>query len=167
MALFKRNKTTIDNDLAMPQELQEYYAAESRNRGWMAWVLGLTTLFVTVVIALGLFYGGRYTYRKLAKKDNKPQVAQTETHKEGDSSHDETKEEDESETSAPTSDTSTTTGTDAPHTSSTSTSTPSNTSPTVTGTVTTIPNTGTGNTIAIFVAVSLLGYFAHRRFAKN
>jgi hypothetical protein len=154
----------------MPPELQEYYAAEGRHGNWMAWVLGLVTLMVTVAVALGLFYGGRWAYRKV-RNDDKKQVAtkQNEASKQS-VDKDDSKDEASSDDSATSSTDNKSTSTTTPQTSSTSTSTPSST-PTPTTTATkgssNIPNTGPEGTITVFVAVTLLAYVLHRRFLTD
>lgn len=164
MALFKRNKTTID-DAVMPQELQDYYEAETRERTWMAWMLGLATLVITVVIALGLFYGGRFAYRKIRGSDSKQTAVQQDNQSE-DEDADEADEENEEQTaSAPaTSEPAQTAApTSTPNTSSTTTNTPR----TATPQPSTMPNTGPTDTIALFVVVSVLAYVVHRRFLTD
>lgn len=58
---FRRKQTEDD----VPQEIQEYYQSEKRERVGVAWMLALGTLVVTVLLALGIFYGGRWAYRAL------------------------------------------------------------------------------------------------------
>ncbi|HTE21467.1 MAG TPA: hypothetical protein VK674_00310 [Candidatus Limnocylindria bacterium] len=74
MALFNRNNRTN-----VPAEIQEYYQTERRERAGIAWLLALGTLVVTILLTAGIFFAGRWTYRKVAGDDNKPpssQVAQ-------------------------------------------------------------------------------------------
>jgi cytoskeletal protein RodZ len=66
MALFRRN--TANQDL--PEEVRQYYAAEQRDRSWLAWLLALGSLVVVVLIVAGLFFGGRWIYREI-KHSNK------------------------------------------------------------------------------------------------
>jgi hypothetical protein len=63
----------------VPAEIREYYQAEKRDRMWVVWLLSGATFIVTVLVVLGLFWGGRWTYHKI-KGDNKPatQTATTE-----------------------------------------------------------------------------------------
>jgi hypothetical protein len=56
MGLFNRKKSTND-------DVNNYYASERRQRIGVAWALGLATLALTVLLAFGLFYGGRWVYR--------------------------------------------------------------------------------------------------------
>lgn len=63
MALLRRNKSA--STPAVPEEVNEYYQAEKRDRTWMAWLLALLSLAVTTLIIMGLFFGGRWVYRKI------------------------------------------------------------------------------------------------------
>jgi len=63
MALFRRNKSA--NSPAVPEEVNDYYQAEKRDRTWMAWLLALLSLAVTTLIIMALFFGGRWVYRKI------------------------------------------------------------------------------------------------------
>lgn len=66
MALFNRRSKGGNN---LPTEVQEYYQAEHRDRTGVAWLLALGTLIVTILLALGLFFGGRWVYRQVANND--------------------------------------------------------------------------------------------------
>ncbi len=57
----------------MPEEVQEYYESGRRERVGVAWLLGLGTLLVTVLLALGIFFGGRWLYRTIKGNNDKPQ----------------------------------------------------------------------------------------------
>jgi hypothetical protein len=69
MALFRRNNSA--NSPALPEEVNNYYQAEKRDRTWMAWLLALLSLAVTTLIIMGLFFGGRWIYRKI-RPSNQP-----------------------------------------------------------------------------------------------
>lgn len=72
MALFNRNNKTN-----VPAEIQEYYETGKRDRTGIAWLLAFGTLILTIVLAAGIFFAGRWAYRKIAGSDNKAsQVAQ-------------------------------------------------------------------------------------------
>lgn len=60
---FKRNK----KDNAVLDEIQQYYQQEQRERTGIAWLLGIGSLALTVLIAAGLFFGGRWVYRATFK----------------------------------------------------------------------------------------------------
>lgn len=160
MALFNRKPKTDAVD--MPPELQNYYQAEKREKTWMAWVLGLVTLIVTVLLALALFFGGRWVYRKVRNDEPaKVTTTQTENTDKNGSENDKPDSEDSKdsqETAQPATPT-------APATNQTpgTTTPPVATTTPVTGDAG-LPNTGPADTLAIFLAVSVLGYILHRRF---
>jgi len=154
---FRRKKT---EDL--PLEVQDYYQAEKRERVGIAWLLAAVTLVVTVVAATGIFFGGRWAYRKLANKDQLPTTAvqQQQTNNKP------------AQTTAPST---TTPPSTAPSTTpAPSTPAPSTPAPTVprtpstttnnNSTATQVPNTGPGNILTVFIVTSLAGAFLHRTF---
>ncbi len=159
---FSRKNSSLDNQ-SIPTEIQEYYQAESRERRGVAWLLALVTLVVTVALVLGLFAGGRWAYRKLANQDQpKPDTAQEATDESGGT----TNTPDDSEDSLP------------PVTAPAPTPAPRPTAPapsptpaprptTPTTGRTNVPATGPADTLGIFLAVSIIGTFAHARFAKR
>lgn len=152
MALFSRKKTDETPNIA--PELENYYQAENRRRTWLAWVLGFATLAVTVLVALGLFFGGRYAYQKITKKSPNPtNTSQTE--------NTENAVDDESSSNTP-ADSSSTQSTNTSPSTNTNNATPT---PTTNQTNTNLPNTGPSDIIAVFVAVSMLAYILHRKFA--
>lgn len=65
------------NGEQVPPELQEYYKTERRERLGIAWLLALATLFATVALVLGLFFGGRWLIRQIGGEDKKPAATQT------------------------------------------------------------------------------------------
>lgn len=64
---FNRNKEQTTN---LPQEVQEYYDAGQKQRTGMAWLLALATLVVTILLAMALFFGGRWIYQQLTGGDD-------------------------------------------------------------------------------------------------
>lgn len=162
MALFNRKPKTDAVD--MPPELQNYYQAENREKTWMAWVLGLVTLVVTILLALALFFGGRWVYRKVTN-DEPAKVTTTQTENtdqkgsENNSSDSEDSSKDTEEAAQPATPPATTQtpGTAAPATPPATATVP------VTGDAG-LPSTGPADTLAIFLAVSVLVYILHRRY---
>jgi uncharacterized membrane protein YgcG len=67
MRLFKRRNKTVQTNV--PQEVQDYYTAERRERKSVAWLLAIVTFIVTLLIALALFYAGRWVYRKVSDRN--------------------------------------------------------------------------------------------------
>lgn len=77
MAIWPFNrKKSINKSSKIPEEVQQYYQAEHRERMGLAWLIAFLTLVVTVLIVLGLFLGSRWLYRKI-NKPNQPQTTQT------------------------------------------------------------------------------------------
>jgi cell division protein FtsN len=188
VALFgRRNKTSV------PAEIQEYYQSERRERAGVAWLLAFGTLVMTIVLAAGIFFAGRWAYRTAFNNDDKPAevaqdeeqqqpeeqpVATTQTEEERKAEEERQAEENkqreeaerqaeqeaekkeaekkkqEEEQAAPQQETETT---EQPTTGAT---------PQVAGS-SSIPNTGPGDTAAIFAGVSVAGYAAHRLFTKR
>ncbi len=172
MALFRKNKT---DQAGMPAEVTDYYQAEKRERAWVAWLLAFATLLVTVLVVWGIFFGGRWTFRKLKDSDKPAPVAIQK-----DESKDVTPEESGSSsqaTNAPAesgnTSSSSTQSSSSGSTSQTSNSSPGSTSTSSSATSQTnaaasdLPQTGPGDTLAIFVAVSVLAYITHRKFLAN
>ena len=163
MALFKKKTVTTN----IP-ELQEYYAAQKNDSAAKAWMLAIVTLLVTVAVLVGLFFAGRWTYRQLTKKK-----ATTTT---------QTITTDTATSTTPSVPSSASTGSSTPSTTSNSSNTTSGSgtaaqgvTPTQSATtntnaqaaVTTVPNTGPGNTVAVFAAVVVISYVAHRKYTLN
>ena len=73
MKLFNRNKSDSSNN-----DIQNYYASENRQRTSVAWMLAGATLVVTLLLALGIFYGGRWAYREIFSDDSDVNVVQQE-----------------------------------------------------------------------------------------
>ncbi len=71
----KKDNTT---DSSLPPEVHEYYQAERRDRTGMAWLLAAGTLVATVLLVLGLFFGGRWVYRAVTDRNDDAATTQTE-----------------------------------------------------------------------------------------
>ena len=65
MALFRRKEVTEE----VP-ELEKYYA-QKRTSSAMSWLFAVATMFLTILIVLGLFFGGRWAYRQIVDNDKK------------------------------------------------------------------------------------------------
>lgn len=59
-----------NNNSDLPAEVQEYYQSERRERVGIAWLLAGGTLILTLLLAFGLFFGGRWAYNKIAGNDS-------------------------------------------------------------------------------------------------
>jgi len=76
MAIWPFNRNKQDDNGNVPAEVKQYYQAERRERVGLAWLLAAGTLIVTVLVVLGLFFGGRWIYRQVT--DDKPASTATE-----------------------------------------------------------------------------------------
>lgn len=74
---FKRSNS---QNADLPTEVKDYYQAENREKRSLAWLLAFGTLVVTVLLALAVFFGGRWIYRKVA---NKPTTTNPTSHPAG------------------------------------------------------------------------------------
>ncbi len=75
MKWFNKKKT----DSTLPPEVKAFSEAEHRERVGMAWLVGIISLIVTVLVLSLLYLGGAWMYRKLAHKDPKPENKPTTT----------------------------------------------------------------------------------------
>ncbi len=69
MAVFKKK-----NSNSVLPEVDEYYQAERRDRGWLAWLLAIISVIVVVLIVIALFFAGRWLVDTINGDDNNEQV---------------------------------------------------------------------------------------------
>lgn len=82
MAVFRRSRKTQQS--VLPDEVNQYYQSQRRERTGVALLLGIVALVVTLLIGAALFFGGRYIYRQFVDNDNdQAQTAQQEGEGEG------------------------------------------------------------------------------------
>lgn len=161
---FKRNKN-VDG---VPQEIQEYYQTEKRERTGVAWLLALGTLLITVGLAIALFFGGRWAYRAITSGNNDKSSETTQVAQ----SPSETPNENENNQTPSTNDEGQTEGANTEgQTSSTSTNQPNNPSQTTgrtQGAATgNLPSTGPSETLALVIATIAIASAAHYAFSKE
>lgn len=75
VALENRQKNNSKSK-SVPPEVKQYYASEHRERVGLAWLIAFLSLIVTVAVVAGLFFGGRWAYRKIVKNDTPPSQGQ-------------------------------------------------------------------------------------------
>lgn len=72
---WKRNKQpTVD--VQVPPEVEEYYQSTQKDRRGTAWLLAFATLILTILIAAGLFFAGRWAYRAIIGDDESTGTSQ-------------------------------------------------------------------------------------------
>ncbi len=168
MALFRRKKPADKKTTQqVTPEVADYYKAERRERTWVSWLLGLATLLATILLVLGLFLGGRWIYRELTNKNDETQT----TNQAASTS---------APTSAPSSDTSGSGSSNKSSSSSSDQQSSSNQSSTSTSSNNntdnsagtgdnsgSMPDTGPGNLLSVFLLSSLVAYSGHRLFTRK
>jgi len=82
---FNRNR----QDEALPDEVKQFYESGRKQKAGMAWLLALGTLLATVLLAVALFFAGRWVFDKIAG-DDQPATPQT-TQNESGSSNEESR----------------------------------------------------------------------------
>lgn len=73
---FRRNR----QESVLPEEVQEYYQSENRQRRGVAVLLAVAALIFTIAIAAGLFFGGRFLYNQIWGDDQQAETTQDEDH---------------------------------------------------------------------------------------
>lgn len=164
---FNRNKKPTDTKT--PPEVKQYYTSEHRERVGLAWLIAFLSLIITMVVVIGLFFGGRWAYRKIANNKPvtpaKPQTVAKQPAKPNQTVSEPAKPGNDSTSQKPASSSS--------YTPTTSTPAPAQSQSTATTPVTSQPqaqkitNTGPGQTIAVFAVVSLIGAIAHNTYSRR
>jgi len=160
----------------VPEEIQdEYYEPERRERTGVAWLLALGTLVVTVLLAAGIFFAGRWTYRQLADNGNGTQDAPSTTQREPAQEADEQQPADEAQDDGGGQDAERAPAdqpADGQANEGDEAEAPADDQQNgaVAGDTTDrddLPSTGPESSLAIFVAVTVLGYVLHRVYART
>jgi cytoskeletal protein RodZ len=135
---WNRRKTT-STSAQVPEEVEQYYESTRKERVGIAWLLALVTLLLTILIAAGLFFAGRWAYRKIANNDNSSETTQ----QAGEESNEGAASGDSNGTTTPTADSPTTPSgsSDASAPTTTPQQTPTQT-PVTGSTATDLPHTG-------------------------
>ena len=64
MAIWPFNKKKLDQAM-LPDEVSEYYKDENDGAGRPGWISALITIAVTALLAIVLFFGGRWVYQSI------------------------------------------------------------------------------------------------------
>lgn len=79
MALFRRKQ---QQSSILPDEVNQYYQSQRRERTGVVFMLGILALIATLLVGLGVFFGGRYIYNKVRGNDTQPNTTvQTDNNK--------------------------------------------------------------------------------------
>jgi len=158
MAVFNR-KTVPKDDL--PEELQQYYPAERKDRSWLAWLLALGSLLVVVLLFVGIFFGVRWIYDRAHNKDKgKTTIATSPT------DNNANQPASNGSGSGSSTDNSSTANNGASNNSGSSSST-STTTPPPSSSSSSLSNTGPGNLVAVFVVTSTAAAGLHYIYTRR
>ena len=178
MALFKRDP----KDSSVLPEIEKYYDAEKRERAGLAWLLAIASVAFVAALLIGVFFGGRWIYRKVTDTNTKSPVAvkpasdaaKTDTTTESSTTNSGSNANPSTNTpsaSTPTPSTSTPTSTAQPSTATTPNSTVPTPTPTTTVTgaqsSTKLSNTGPESVIPVFIVTSVAGTILYRYKLKR
>lgn len=132
---------------SLPEEVREYFEGERQQHRGTAWLIGMGTLVTTLLLALVLFFGGRWAWRKVftPTQPTSQQPAQTQG----------------PVTKAGPSQPSTPPIPPKPTTKSSPTPTPK-----TVATTNHTPNTGPGSVLTVFILSSTVGVFIYQTAAR-
>lgn len=74
---WNRNRTR-PTEAKVPAEVEEYYQSTHKERVGVAWLLALATLILTLLIAVGIFFAGRWAFRTITHRGDDASQTQTE-----------------------------------------------------------------------------------------
>ncbi len=80
MAIWPFNKKKLDQSM-LPDEVSEYYKGDKDGVKRPSWVSALLTVAVTAIIAVVLFFGGKWVYQSIFGNNENKTVDQTSTTK--------------------------------------------------------------------------------------
>lgn len=143
------NRANKISGTSSSQKAQQQYDNEYHERVGLAWLIAFISLIVTVMVVVGLFFWGRWTYRKITKS--------------GEQSSGQTAVTDQAATKTSTSPSR---NSNKPTTSSKPTVQKNSSAPKHPPTKN-LTNTGPGSTITIFVAVSTVGTILHWAYFRQ
>ncbi len=128
---------------SLSEDIKSYYNANRHERVWVAWLLAVGTVLVTIGIAVGLYFAGRWIYEQLTSNTSQ-QTTQT-------------SQGNKSSVSTPSKSSPNDNPTKKTISSSAGTSTKkSAANSTISGNNNTLTNTGPGNDIAVFFIASIV-----------
>lgn len=161
----KNDASEEQPEYQVPSEIQDYYQAERRERAGIAWLMATGTLVVTIILAVGLFFGGRWAYRKVKGNDSQQAATNSNVEQATGDNQPQTPQASSANTSQP-SPTPPAAPTPPPPAAPTPSTAPAASTPPATSSASTsaqsnLPNTGPGNVVAGFIVATILGTSAH------
>jgi len=94
-----RRKKTTSSTPQVPEEVEQYYESTRKERVGIAWLLALATLLLTLLLAFGIFFAGRWAYRKITHEDTDVQTTTQQEGSQGEQSPDTAAGTDDADTS--------------------------------------------------------------------
>ncbi len=161
------NRARKPSNAKLPPEVKKYYDSERRERVGLAWLIAFATLMLTILIMVGLFMGGRWTYRKIAGTNPPPAPTISQENKPLPGPPSETKIANSAPVSSPAEPA---TSSKAPTPSSpqrTVATHSTHTSPSTAQTGTKLIETGPGNTLEIFALTTITATAAHSVYIRR
>lgn len=76
MAIWPFNKKKLDQSM-LPDEVSEYYKEEKGESGRRSWVSALLTVAITALLAVVLFFGGKWIYQSIFGNNDESNETQT------------------------------------------------------------------------------------------
>lgn len=76
MAIWPFNKKRLDQSM-LPDEVSEYYKGEKGDTGRRSWVSALLTVAITALLAVVLFFGGKWIYQSIFGNNDESNETQT------------------------------------------------------------------------------------------
>lgn len=76
MAIWPFNKKKLDQSM-LPDEVSEYYKEEKGESGRRSWVSALLTVAITALLAVVLFFGGKWVYQSIFGNNDESNETQT------------------------------------------------------------------------------------------
>lgn len=166
MAFWNRKKSVENSEL--PEEVREYYASTKRSRFGAPWLLGLATLLLTLAIAVALYFAGKFVWEQFFTDE-----AETPTTTEQTTVSEQSEQPSQSENNTSDNDNQTQTTSDQPQTlpADNNDNPEDEVSPSpsreASSQLTSTPETGPGDTVAIFVGTTLVAGLAYEILARK
>lgn len=168
MAFWNRKKSVENSEL--PEEVREYYASTKRSRFGAPWIAGLLTLLLTLAIAVALYFAGKFVWEQFFADDTPQPIETTETTPTGTETETQPSPSESGTSSTDTNETPATLPGDGNSEESSEQESESSSEAETSETTTQLqetPDTGPGDTVAIFVATTVIAGLGYEAFARK